>query len=513
MLRDDVQLISVDDHVIEHERVWLDRLPSKYRESGPHIVEVDGGKQVWKFEDRVIPTIGLNAVAGKDPKDFGVDPVSFDEMLPGCYDVTARLADMDLDGVHAQMCFPSFPGFAGGTFFAAEDKELAAACVVAWNDFILDEWSAAAPDRFIPMVMVPFWDVAASVAEVERTAAKGAKAITFTEAPHRLGLPSFHGDHWDPFLAAAQAADMPLCLHFGTRRRTRGRARRQLRRRHRALRDELAVHHRRHAAVPGLPQIPAPAGRTVGRGHRVDALRARTSRLHVGAAPLVHGREPRRTALGPLPRPHLRLFHRRQRRDEERGLIGVDNIMFEGDYPHGDNHFPASRKKLAVVLFEVPDDEARKIAEDNARRVFNFGRSERVMTRPFEGVRVLEVAAWTFVPAAGAALADLGADVIKVEPPNGDPQRGLMNLLGSADRPGPNPFIEIPNRGKRGISIDLSTVAAATSSSRSRLRPTSSSRATCRRCGRSLGSNWRICGRPIPESSTSADMAGARTVR
>ena len=87
---------------------------------------------------------------------------------------------------------------------------------MAWNDSILDEWCAAAPDRFIPMMMVPFWDVPASVAEVERTAAKGAKAITFIEAPHRLGLPSFHGDHWDPFLAAAQAADMPLCLHFGT---------------------------------------------------------------------------------------------------------------------------------------------------------------------------------------------------------------------------------------------------------------------------------------------------------
>ena len=84
-------------------------------------------------------------MAGKDPKDFGVDPVSFDEMLPGCYDVTARLSDMDLDGVHAQMCFPSFPGFAGGTLFAAEDKELATACVVAWNDFILDEWARLHP--------------------------------------------------------------------------------------------------------------------------------------------------------------------------------------------------------------------------------------------------------------------------------------------------------------------------------------------------------------------------------
>src|SRR3984957_11709846 len=76
---------------------------------------------------------------------------------------------------------------------------------------------------------------------------------------------------------------------------------------------------------------------------------------------------------------------------------------------------------------------------------------------PFEGVRVIEVAAWTFVPAAGAALADLGADVIKVEPPAGDPQRGLMNMLARPGTPGANPFVEIPNRGKRSMTLDLAS--------------------------------------------------------
>jgi len=59
---------------------------------------------------------------------------------------------------------------------------------------------------------------------------------------------------------------------------------------------------------------------------------------------------------------------------EVRHRIGIDNIMFEGDYPHSDSNFPASRKKLADVLLDVPDAEARKIAEDNARRVFEFPR-------------------------------------------------------------------------------------------------------------------------------------------
>jgi crotonobetainyl-CoA:carnitine CoA-transferase CaiB-like acyl-CoA transferase len=77
------------------------------------------------------------------------------------------------------------------------------------------------------------------------------------------------------------------------------------------------------------------------------------------------------------------------------------------------------------------------------------------MPGPLEGVRVVEVANWTFVPAAGAVLADLGADVIKVEAPTGDPQRALTNLLNLSDD-GPNPFLEVPNRGKRSFTADLS---------------------------------------------------------
>ncbi|GAC01382.1 CaiB/BaiF family protein [Gordonia namibiensis NBRC 108229] len=78
------------------------------------------------------------------------------------------------------------------------------------------------------------------------------------------------------------------------------------------------------------------------------------------------------------------------------------------------------------------------------------------ITAPFDGVRVVEIAAWTFVPGAGAILADLGADVIKVEPPTGDPQRNLQNALNRKEG-APNPFLEVPNRGKRSITLDLTT--------------------------------------------------------
>ena len=81
------------------------------------------------------------------------------------------------------------------------------------------------------------------------------------------------------------------------------------------------------------------------------------------------------------------------------------------------------------------------------------------MTTILSGTRVLEVAAWTFVPAAGAILADWGADVLKIEhPATGDPQRGLATMgVSLGDPTAVNFMIEIPNRGKRSVAIDLAT--------------------------------------------------------
>jgi predicted TIM-barrel fold metal-dependent hydrolase len=374
MLPHDAQLISVDDHVIEHPRVWQDRLPARFKEAGPTSVEGDGGREFWRFEGKLMPNIGLNAVAGKDPKEFGLEPVRYDQMLPGCYDVKRRLEDMDVDGVHAELCFPSFPGFAGSTFFAADDKQLGLACVQAWNDFILDEWCAAAPDRFIPMVIVPFWDAVASAVEIERTAAKGAKAVSFTESPHALGLPSYHTEHWDPFLAACQDADMPLCLHFGS-----GGAPAT------APDANFAI----AIALFGMNSQFTTVDLLLSRVfHVFPRLRVALSEGGIGWMPYVLERtdstwERHRwyTGINPDVRPsdlfrgHIfGCFIADDAGVESRHRIGLDNIMWECDYPHSDSNWPASRKKLEAVLADVPDEEARQIVELNARRVFNFPR-------------------------------------------------------------------------------------------------------------------------------------------
>ena len=96
-------------------------------------MEFETGAQAWAFEDNLYPNVGLNAVIGRAPEDWSMDPARFDEMRPGCWDMKARIADMDLAGIWASLCFPSLiAGFAGSVFSRSTDQSLGLACVRAF---------------------------------------------------------------------------------------------------------------------------------------------------------------------------------------------------------------------------------------------------------------------------------------------------------------------------------------------------------------------------------------------
>ena len=114
MERDDLILISVDDHIIEPPDMFVNHLPERYRDDAPRLVHRDDGTDVWKFRDTVIPNVALNAVAGRPKEEYGLEPQGLDEIRPGCYDVHERVKDMNAGGILASMNFPSFPGFAAG---------------------------------------------------------------------------------------------------------------------------------------------------------------------------------------------------------------------------------------------------------------------------------------------------------------------------------------------------------------------------------------------------------------
>ena len=102
----DLVLVSVDDHVVEPPDLFAGRLSGRAAERAPRVERNERGQDVWMFEGKPLPNVGLNAVAGRVPEEYGVDPVSFDQMRRGCFDIHERVRDMDVNGVLGSLNFP-----------------------------------------------------------------------------------------------------------------------------------------------------------------------------------------------------------------------------------------------------------------------------------------------------------------------------------------------------------------------------------------------------------------------
>ena len=77
---EDLVLVSVDDHVVEPPDLFDGRLAAKFVDRAPKLIRKDSGIDVWSFRGDELPNIGLNAVAGRPPEEYAMDPTSFDEM-------------------------------------------------------------------------------------------------------------------------------------------------------------------------------------------------------------------------------------------------------------------------------------------------------------------------------------------------------------------------------------------------------------------------------------------------
>ena len=212
---EDMIIISIDDHIVEPPDMFDNHVPAKYRDRAPKLLRDAQGFDQWIYEDIPMGMVGLNATVSWPKEEWGFNPSSLTEMRPGSYIVRERVRDMDRNGVLASMCFPSFVGFAGRKFVDGQDKDLALAILKAYNDWHIDEWCGSHPGRFIPLAIVPMWNMDAVVAEVHRTAKKGARAVTMPEMPYLLGLPSYQNEYWEPFFTALSDEDMVMCLHIG----------------------------------------------------------------------------------------------------------------------------------------------------------------------------------------------------------------------------------------------------------------------------------------------------------
>ena len=337
-MEDFPRIISVDDHVIEHANVWQDRLPAKYRDVGPRVIqkrghmnfvggvfsyeEADDGQlgDWWVYEDKQIPQTRLSAAAGFDRDEVKVTGITYDEMRKGCWDPKARIEDMEMNHVEASLAFPSFPRFCGQTFMEANDKELSDLCVKAYNDWMVEEWCGDSDGRLIPLIIIQLWDAELAAAEVRRNADRGVHAVCFSEIPPYLDLPSIHTDYWEPFFRACEETETVICMHIGSSSKMPSTSTdapaavgldAHVRQRH-VVDDRLDV--LRLARAPARPQARLQRG-----PDRLDPLHPRAGRQGLGGQPGVgrRGRQGADAAEHLLLPPDLRLLLRRRARPRQ----------------------------------------------------------------------------------------------------------------------------------------------------------------------------------------------------
>ncbi|NNE72554.1 MAG: amidohydrolase [Acidimicrobiales bacterium] len=387
------KIISVDDHVVEPPNVWQDRLPQKYKDAGPRIVTAPQGEMAlvdgawveqpgtgdtmaswWHYEDHVYQIKEMIACAGKDPAEVTMQGVTYDDIRPGCYEPKARLEDMDENHVEASLCFPNYPRFCGQLFAERKDKALSKLCVEAYNDWMVDEWCGDSGGRLLPLCLVPLWDVDLAAAEIRRNAARGVKAVAWSELPTWLGLPSIHSGYWDPFFQACEETGTVICMHIGSGTKTVRTA------------DDAPT-------LVTAALISANSAASMidflfsGVLVRHPELKLMYAESQIGWIPYYLERADdnyvtHQWAQGEerLPEKPSFYYHRQIYScffKDSAGMkllddVGIDNVLFETDYPHSDGTFPRSRAVAQELFGHLPADQINKLARDNAIKLFDL---------------------------------------------------------------------------------------------------------------------------------------------
>jgi predicted TIM-barrel fold metal-dependent hydrolase len=274
-------------------------------------------------------------------------------------------------------------GFCGTVFSRTKDPELGHAVMRAWNDWFAEEWYGAYPERVVPMGITWLADPEKGAAEIRRNAERGFTAVTLPELPNRLGYPSMHTNYWDPVLAACQETGTVVCLHVSSSGPMPG----------------LASDSPRTALAATLFQaqamITCAEWLWSGVAIRFPELKIAMSEGGIGWVPMLmdrlefmldqsgHGRgEWMSNELSPtevLQRNFWFCTIDDPATIDTRYRIGVENIMVEVDYPHGDSTWPDTQEVLRQVWGHIPAAELRAMCSENAARLFRHPLPDRVL--------------------------------------------------------------------------------------------------------------------------------------
>jgi predicted TIM-barrel fold metal-dependent hydrolase len=365
------EIISADSHIVEPPDLWQKWMPEKLRDKAPQLVKDEEGGDAWTYEPGGWPEpLGLVTCVGVRPEALKWTGAKYGETIhPSCHDGKERLKILDIDGVDAEILYP--PQRATSYFMRNPDHELQLAGIQAYNNWLLDDFCAADPERLIGQAQMPNVGIDGAVEELKRAKRKGAKGVIITAWPSgKEALTKAD----DPFWAAAEAEDMPVSIHL------------------------------RLAAIAQARQKVEVSGAAIGAGAFTTMPDIMIQFIFSG----VHDRFPGlkvasvETGAGWIPH-FLEMMDDRYWRNrvwakldlaevpskyyydhwlatfivdhigvQIRHAVGINNLSWSTDFPHHGNDWPYSRKVIDEMLVNVPADERDKIICRNAAEFWNL---------------------------------------------------------------------------------------------------------------------------------------------
>ena len=381
----DLQVIDADTHYTEPHDLWTSRAPAGLAERLPRVVDVDG-HPTWAVGATTLGRAMASSVIDRDGnrcRGSAFLAWGFDDTHPGAYDVAARLEVMDEVGIHAQIVYPNVAGFGGQKFAQVGDPESRRLCVEIYND-AMAEIQDASHGRLYPMALLPWWDVAATVAEAERIAASGLRGVNMTSDPQvQSELPDLGDRAWDPLWETCADLALPIHFHIGASQTTMswyGSSPWPSLGDDQKLGIGSAMMYITNARV--LANIIYS-----GMLERHPRLKVVSVESGIGWIPFVLealDHQANETAAGSmdyLSLPPSEYFRRQiyacywfERRDVAHTfeVLGSDNILFETDFPHPTCLYPDSLAYAAEGLAEVSPEVQRKVLQDNAAALYRI---------------------------------------------------------------------------------------------------------------------------------------------
>ncbi len=376
------RIISGDSHLQLAAERWTPHIPAKYRDQAPQTVRLPNGTDTTVINDKSFVFHG--ALVGRPYENRSPVGGRF-ETSPGAGSPEQRLREQDIDGIDGEILFTYVqgPSFYGGI----DDEAAYKATIHAWNEFLVEEYCAVAPERLIGMGLLPDTSVEDAIAEMEYCARTGMKGVYLSKYPSGGEFPAPEDDR---FWAAAIDLDMPLCGHVEFASRT------PVRKSFRYDYDLEEV----AGGVDPFSKFTQYAVRGAGTAlqmvftgvfDRFPRMRFYFAETQVGWLPhfldmlddqydrTIHWAE-RLVGMKPLarmPSEYIREhfswgFIRNRSGVQARHQIGVGKIMWSTDFPHAESDWPESQDVIEDIFEGVPDDELQKMLGGNAIEYFHL---------------------------------------------------------------------------------------------------------------------------------------------